>query len=77
MPNSVVAAAASQPLQPSRAHARRLCSSQPVVVIDPGPALPDHVEAILDAMAEEESTHILITHTHKDHSPAAGEAGLC
>ena len=38
-------------------------------VIDPGPALADHVEAIL-AAAPGPITRILVTHTHTDHSPA-------
>jgi glyoxylase-like metal-dependent hydrolase (beta-lactamase superfamily II) len=43
-----------------------------VAVIDPGPLLPEHVEALIAALGGEEVTHILITHTHSDHSPAAG-----
>lgn len=39
-------------------------------VIDPGPALPAHVDAIL-AAAPGPIRHILVTHTHTDHSPAA------
>lgn len=42
-----------------------------VAVIDPGPDLPEHVEAILDGLPGETVSHILITHTHADHSPAA------
>jgi glyoxylase-like metal-dependent hydrolase (beta-lactamase superfamily II) len=42
-----------------------------VAVIDPGPNLPEHVEAILAATAGETISAILITHTHRDHSPAA------
>jgi glyoxylase-like metal-dependent hydrolase (beta-lactamase superfamily II) len=42
-----------------------------VAVIDPGPLLADHVEALTHALAGETVTHILITHTHADHSPAA------
>src|SRR6185437_3084109 len=42
-----------------------------VAVIDPGPALPDHVDALLAALAGETVSHILVTHTHLDHSPAA------
>lgn len=42
-----------------------------VAVIDPGPALPEHVAALTAALAGETVTHILITHTHIDHSPAA------
>jgi glyoxylase-like metal-dependent hydrolase (beta-lactamase superfamily II) len=42
-----------------------------VAVIDPGPDLPAHVEAILAATAGERIVAILCTHTHNDHSPAA------
>ena len=42
-----------------------------VAVIDPGPDSPEHVEALLRAVRNETVTHILVTHTHKDHSPAA------
>jgi glyoxylase-like metal-dependent hydrolase (beta-lactamase superfamily II) len=42
-----------------------------VAVIDPGPDLPEHVEALLMDLAGERVTHILVTHTHRDHSPAA------
>jgi glyoxylase-like metal-dependent hydrolase (beta-lactamase superfamily II) len=42
-----------------------------VAVIDPGPDLESHVAAILAATAGERITHILCTHTHGDHSPAA------
>jgi glyoxylase-like metal-dependent hydrolase (beta-lactamase superfamily II) len=42
-----------------------------VAVIDPGPDLAAHVEALLAALAGETVTHILVTHTHADHSPAA------
>jgi glyoxylase-like metal-dependent hydrolase (beta-lactamase superfamily II) len=40
-----------------------------VAVVDPGPALDDHLNAILDATRGERITHILTTHTHADHSP--------
>jgi glyoxylase-like metal-dependent hydrolase (beta-lactamase superfamily II)/8-oxo-dGTP pyrophosphatase MutT (NUDIX family) len=39
-------------------------------VIDPGPAMPEHVAAVL-AAAPGPVKWILVTHTHKDHSPAA------
>ena len=42
-----------------------------VAVIDPGPDDPAHVAAILAALPGETVSHILVTHTHKDHSPAA------
>src|ERR1700723_2930933 len=42
-----------------------------VAVIDPGPDLAEHVDALLAGLSGERITHILITHTHRDHSPAA------
>lgn len=42
-----------------------------VAVVDPGPLVPEHIEALKAAVAGETVTHILITHTHYDHSPAA------
>ena len=42
-----------------------------VAVIDPGPDLEDHLEAILAATAGERITHIFVTHNHSDHSPLA------
>ncbi len=41
-------------------------------VIDPGPDLPGHLEALLNALAGERVSAILVTHTHLDHSPLAG-----
>lgn len=40
-----------------------------VAVIDPGPDDPAHIDALLHATRGEEITHILVTHTHVDHSP--------
>ncbi len=43
-----------------------------VCVIDPGPALPAHLSAILGALAPGEWVEkILVTHSHLDHSPLA------
>ena len=42
-----------------------------VAIIDPGPALDSHIDAVLAAVEGETVTHLLITHTHSDHSPAA------
>ena len=39
-----------------------------VAIIDPGPADRTHIEAILKATQGETITHILVTHTHVDHS---------
>lgn len=43
-----------------------------VAVIDPGPALPEHLNAIRAAMKPGETiSHILVTHAHLDHSALA------
>ncbi|WP_332773324.1 MBL fold metallo-hydrolase [Phenylobacterium sp.] len=42
-----------------------------VAVIDPGPNLDSHLEAILRATSGETITHIFVTHGHLDHSPLA------
>ena len=42
-----------------------------VAVIDPGPDDASHVDALKRALAGRRVTHILVTHTHADHSPAA------
>ena len=41
-----------------------------VAIVDPGPADPRHIAALLDAVRNETVTHIFVTHTHRDHSPA-------
>jgi len=42
-----------------------------VAIIDPGPAIPAHIDALLKAIQGEKLVAILVTHTHRDHSPAA------
>jgi glyoxylase-like metal-dependent hydrolase (beta-lactamase superfamily II) len=42
-----------------------------VAIIDPGPDNEEHIDAILRAVEGERVTHILVTHRHMDHSPAA------
>lgn len=42
-----------------------------VAIIDPGPADERHIAALLAAVRGETVTHIVVTHTHRDHSPAA------
>jgi glyoxylase-like metal-dependent hydrolase (beta-lactamase superfamily II) len=42
-----------------------------VAIIDPGPIDARHAAALLDAVRGETVTHIIITHTHRDHSPGA------
>jgi glyoxylase-like metal-dependent hydrolase (beta-lactamase superfamily II) len=42
-----------------------------VAIIDPGPDSEDHAAALLEAVKGETVTHVLVTHTHRDHSPNA------
>lgn len=42
-----------------------------VAVIDPGPHDAAHVDALTKALAGETISHIVVTHTHLDHSPGA------
>ena len=42
-----------------------------VAIIDPGPLDQRHTAVLLDAVRGETVTHIIITHTHRDHSPGA------
>jgi glyoxylase-like metal-dependent hydrolase (beta-lactamase superfamily II) len=42
-----------------------------VAIIDPGPVDEAHIAALLAAVSGETVTHIVVTHTHRDHSPAA------
>jgi glyoxylase-like metal-dependent hydrolase (beta-lactamase superfamily II) len=42
-----------------------------VAIVDPGPADARHIDALLDAIKGEKLRYILVTHTHRDHSPAA------
>src|SRR4029078_3901019 len=41
-----------------------------VAIIHPGPLDEVHIAALLDAVRGETVTHIFVTHTHHDHSPA-------
>ena len=42
-----------------------------VAVLDPGPVDPAHLAAIRRAVSDERITRILVSHTHRDHSPGA------
>src|SRR4051812_48446610 len=42
-----------------------------VAIVDPGPDDQAHIDALLRAVSGETVTHIFVTHTHRDHSPAA------
>ena len=47
-----------------------IVGGQKLIVIDPGPAIESHVQALAAAVGDRLSW-ILCTHTHLDHSPAA------
>ncbi|MCP1198199.1 MBL fold metallo-hydrolase [Notoacmeibacter sp. MSK16QG-6] len=42
-----------------------------LVVIDPGPMDEDHLETLVAAIDGRPVSHILVSHTHRDHSPLA------
>ena len=49
-----------------------LVGERELSVIDPGPDVPEHVDALIQAIGGRPVAAILVTHTHRDHSPAAG-----
>jgi glyoxylase-like metal-dependent hydrolase (beta-lactamase superfamily II) len=48
-----------------------LVGEREVAVIDPGPDLPEHLDALTGAIGSRKLVAIMCTHTHRDHSPAA------
>lgn len=48
-----------------------LVGDREVAVIDPGPDLPEHREALSAALEGRTVTAVLVTHCHSDHSPLA------
>lgn len=48
-----------------------LVGTTDVAVIDPGPDIDAHVDAIVAAIGDARLNAIVCTHTHRDHSPAA------
>lgn len=48
-----------------------LVGKDELVVIDPGPDMAEHVDAIVAAAAGRPIVAIACTHTHRDHSPAS------
>jgi glyoxylase-like metal-dependent hydrolase (beta-lactamase superfamily II) len=49
-----------------------LLGKSEITVLDPGPDDPSHLQAIL-AAAGAPIGHVVVTHTHRDHSPLAAE----
>ncbi len=48
-----------------------LVGERSLAVIDPGPLLDAHLEALVEAIDGRPVSHIITTHTHADHSPLA------
>ena len=48
-----------------------LIGTHEVAVIDPGPDLPEHLDALERAVGDRPVVAIMCTHTHRDHSPGA------
>jgi glyoxylase-like metal-dependent hydrolase (beta-lactamase superfamily II) len=48
-----------------------LIGEREIAVIDPGPDLPEHLDALETAIGGRPVVAIMCTHTHRDHSPAA------
>lgn len=44
-----------------------LIGERRLMLLDPGPASPEHLDALVRAVAGRPVTHILISHTHRDH----------
>jgi len=48
-----------------------LVGERELAVIDPGPDLPEHLDALEKAVGGRPVVAVMCTHTHRDHSPAA------
>jgi len=48
-----------------------LIGERELAIVDPGPDLSEHIEAIEQAIGGRPVAAIMCTHTHRDHSPAA------
>ena len=48
-----------------------IVGTEGLAVVDPGPDDEAHLAALVAAIGGRPVSHILVTHTHRDHSPAA------
>lgn len=46
-----------------------LVGDRTLAIIDPGPEDETHLQALLAAIGSRSVSHIIVTHTHRDHSP--------
>tara|TARA_R110001599_G_scaffold103352_5_gene262901 strand:- start:15522 stop:16358 length:837 start_codon:yes stop_codon:yes gene_type:complete len=55
-----------------------LLGNKSITVLDPGPDIPEHIDAIVAAIQRlgAEIERVVTTHTHPDHSPGAAELQL-
>jgi glyoxylase-like metal-dependent hydrolase (beta-lactamase superfamily II) len=53
-----------------RGTVRYIIGKGKVAIVDPGPDNDESIAQLLDAVRGETVTHIFVTHTHRDHSPA-------
>jgi glyoxylase-like metal-dependent hydrolase (beta-lactamase superfamily II) len=44
-----------------------------VAIVDPGPSIPQHLDAIRQLVEELEPVAVLVSHTHPDHAPSANQ----
>jgi glyoxylase-like metal-dependent hydrolase (beta-lactamase superfamily II) len=51
-----------------------LIGKEDVTLVDPGPKIDAHIENLIN-LGEGKIQRILVTHTHRDHSPAAKVLG--
>ena len=49
-----------------------IVGTEELAVVDPGPDDEAHLAALVAAIGGRPVSHILVTHTHRDHSPLAG-----
>ncbi len=52
-----------------------LVSADTCLIIDPGPVIDSHRQAISDAVSPLQSVGIVVTHAHPDHAPLANPLG--
>lgn len=46
------------------------------IIIDPGPVIAEHLDAIVEAVGDARPVAIVVTHTHPDHAPGANPLGM-
>jgi glyoxylase-like metal-dependent hydrolase (beta-lactamase superfamily II) len=52
-----------------------IASAREALILDPGPIIPRHLDAIRAALSDMTPVGVVVTHTHPDHAPAANGLG--